>query len=75
MTGPEETIGERVRRMRKLRDMSQHMLAVRCKVRREHISRIECNRVDVGMFVFIEVARALDVSLDWIAFGSGGNEA
>jgi transcriptional regulator with XRE-family HTH domain len=68
-----ETIGRRIARVRKLRGLSQRDLAKLVRVDYGAIGNLESGRHATNMFIFIDIAKALDVSCDYLAYG--GNYA
>ncbi|TAN09521.1 MAG: XRE family transcriptional regulator [Chitinophagaceae bacterium] len=69
------TIGQRIRHARKQRQLSQEQLANKCRCTRFAIMGFERDGRDVHAFLFIEIGRALGVSLDWLAFGKPQEQA
>lgn len=69
------TIGQRIRHARKQRNLSQAQLAQACRCARWAIMGVERDSRDVHAFLFIEIGRALGISLDWLAFGKALDEA
>lgn len=65
------TIGQRIRHARQQRGLSQEKLAQACRCARFAIMGLEQDSRDVHAFLFIEIGKALGVSLDWLAFGIG----
>lgn len=63
------TIGQRIRQARNEIGRTQKDLANACRCHRKTIMRIEADRHDMTAFLFMEIARALGKSLDWLAFG------
>lgn len=68
-SGEPNTIGQRIQLARKQRKLTQQQLAQRCRCGRWAIIGIEHDSRDVHAFLFIEIGKALGVSLDWLAFG------
>lgn len=64
-----EAIGARICRVRKMRGMSGRELARRVRVNRDTIFHLEHGVHGTNMFTFIDIAKQLDVSLDYLAFG------
>lgn len=64
-----ETIGERIRRVRKLRGISASELARRVRVTADTVLHMEKGNHSCNMFTFIDIAKQLNVSLDYLAFG------
>jgi len=67
-----ESIGQRVRRLRVQASIEKVELARRVKVNEGTIYNMERGK-GVNMFTFIDVARALGVSLDYLASGKPPN--
>lgn len=65
-----ESIGARVRRVRKMRGISGNELARRVKVSGDTISFLERGIHGTNMFTFIDIAKELGVSVDYLAYGS-----
>lgn len=55
------TLGQEVRRYRKLRGLSQEELAERADLVQHHVSRIETGEAEAGILVLLRLCRALDV--------------
>lgn len=64
-----ETIGQRVRRLRIERGMLIRDVAERARSNETTIQALETGKLATNMFTFIEIARVLDVSLDYLAHG------
>lgn len=64
-----ETIGARVRRLRKERGWTQVVLAEKCRLAANTIKGIEANDHGMSFYSAIEVARALDCELEYLAYG------
>jgi transcriptional regulator with XRE-family HTH domain len=64
-----ETIGQRVRRLRRERGMRARDLAKKVNSNQTSILHMENGVRATNMFTFIEVARVLNVSLDYLAYG------
>lgn len=64
-----ETIGQRVRRLRKSAGMYQWQLAQKIHCAPVTITHLEGDKHGANMFTFIDIARALGVSLDYLAYG------
>ena len=63
------TFGERLRMARKHRKMTQKVLAAKTNLGPSHISTYENDDAVPSLFVGAELARALGVSLTWLATG------
>lgn len=66
----EMTAGQRLKMARKQAQMTQHQLAAAAKVAQSAIGNIEAGSRGFGSSV-IQIARALNVSPDWLATGDG----
>ena len=64
-----ETIGARIRRVRKERGLLIRHVAARAHSNVTTLVQLENGTKGTNMFTFIEVARVLDVSLDYLAYG------
>lgn len=65
-----ETIGQRIRRIRMAQGMRIIDLAEKVQATHTTINLLENGKKGTNMFTFIEVARALGVSLDHLAYGT-----
>lgn len=65
-----KAIGKRVKKRRTAKKISQAELATRISVTSPHISNIECGRTKVSLPTRMEIARALDTTLDDLACDS-----
>ncbi len=61
------TIRNNIRKLRKQHKMSQEQLAEKIDCCREHITRIENGRLNLGLENFIKIADVFNVSLDELA--------
>ena len=61
------TIRNNIRRLRKQHKLSQEALAEKIDCCREHITRIENGKMNLGLEYFIRIAKVFDVSLDELA--------
>ncbi len=61
------TIRNNIRRLRKQHKMSQEQLAEKIDCCREHITRIENGKLNLGLENFIKIAELFEVSLDELA--------
>jgi transcriptional regulator with XRE-family HTH domain len=68
--GAPETMGRRVASVRALRGWTQAQLAEQAGVALATIGYVETDRVDPTTGTLSKIARALDVSLDWLAHGT-----
>lgn len=64
-----ESIGQRVRRVRLQKQIGRDAMAQLVKCHPSTITHLEQDK-GVGIFVFIEVARMLETSLDYLAYGN-----
>jgi len=62
-----KSLGERLRATRKLRGLTQERLSELSRVEQPLISRIERGHDNPPLQELIALARALDISLDWLA--------
>lgn len=63
-------IGQRVRKFRKVRGLSQEQLAEKINISVTHMSHIETGNTKLSLQVFADLAAALDVSADDLLGGS-----
>jgi DNA-binding XRE family transcriptional regulator len=71
----QESIGQRVRRLRNDAGLLQRELADKIHCTHTTVRRIEADLGGCNMFTFIEIGRALNVSLDYLATGvQNGND-
>ena len=64
-----ESIGQRVRRLRTERGLLQKQLAEKARITTHCVGHIERDKFATNMFAFIEIGKALGVSLDYLAYG------
>jgi len=64
-----ETIGQRLRRVRKERGMFASDVARRVRCNPSTITLMERDLHGMSIFTFADIARVLDVSLDYLAYG------
>ena len=57
-------IGQRIRRIRKARRLSQEELAEKVGISTTHMSHIETGNTKLSLPVFVNIARALEVQTD-----------
>lgn len=69
-----ETIGERVRRIRLTQGMYQYQLAHLAGTCQSVINHLEHNERMTNMYTFIEIARVLNQSLDYLVYGTHSNQ-
>jgi DNA-binding XRE family transcriptional regulator len=63
-----ETIGRRVMRIRVVAGMQKQQLAILAKCHPHTVTALESDR-GINMFTFIEIARVLNVSIDYLVHG------
>ena len=61
-------IGQRIRKIRKARNMSQEQLADRIGISMTHMSHIETANTKLSLPVFVEIAEALGVQTDALLY-------
>ena len=61
------TIHNNIRKLRKQKKLSQEQLAEKIDCCREHITRIENGKLNLGLENFIKLAEVFGVSLDKLA--------
>ena len=69
-----DTIGKRLKYIRKHRGHTQETLAEVSLVARAVISNIEVDRYSTQMVSYAAIAKALNVNLDWLLKGTGPME-
>lgn len=57
-------IGERIRKYRKIRGLSQEMLAEKINISVTHMSHIETGNTKLSLVVFVDIVNALEISAD-----------
>ena len=62
-------IGQRIRRVRKAKGMSQETLTEKVDISTAHMSHIENANTKLSLPVFIAIAEALEVQLDSLVYG------
>lgn len=67
-------IGERIRKMRRAHDISQEVLAEMVDVSTTHMSHIETGNTKMSLEVLVDIANALNVSIDYLVFGEEKEE-
>lgn len=65
-------IGQRIRKIRKLKGMSQENLAERVDISVTHMSHIETGNTKLSLEVFAALAEALGARADELLFGEQG---
>lgn len=69
-----EQIRQQLKRLLSIRELSHAQVAVKSGIPRSNISKfLDGRRNEMGIGAVIEIARALDVSLDWLAGLPKGN--
>jgi len=63
-------IGARIRKLRKAKNLTQEQVANIISVSDNHVSKIETGNSSISLNVFINIAKAFDVSLDYLMFGT-----
>lgn len=63
-------IGQRIRKIRKARGLSQEQLAERIGISTTHMSHIETANTKLSLPVFVTIAEALDVRADDLLYDS-----
>ena len=66
------SIGKRIKRMRKARDLSQEKLAEFADISVVHMSHIETGNTKLSLPVFVDIANALEVQADDLLNDNGG---
>ena len=61
-------IGQRIRKFRRARGLSQEQLAERVVISITHISNIETGNTKLGLSVFVDIASALEVQADALLY-------
>lgn len=61
-------IGQRIRKIRKARGMSQEQLAERIEISVTHMSHIENANTKMSLSVFVDIAEALEVQADALLY-------
>ena len=64
------TIGKRVRERRNYMGYSQEQLAFECGYSVPYISQIENGHKSVSLNALLDIADAIDCTLDWLVFGN-----
>lgn len=57
-------IGERIRKYRKIKGLSQEVLAEKVKISLTHMSHIETGNTKLSLSVIVELAQALEIQVD-----------
>jgi transcriptional regulator with XRE-family HTH domain len=66
----EDSLGERIFKLRKSAKMSQHQLAKRIGIYQKNISKYERNEYTPSALILGDIARVLGVTTDYLLFGS-----
>ena len=61
-----EQIGEKLKKIRLSKNLTQEYIANAADVNTSHISNIENNRVKVSLSVLVQICNALDTTVDYI---------
>ena len=61
--------GQRIRKLRKMKDLSQEGLAEKLGVSHEHLNRIEKGKSGPSLDLIIELSCYFDVSIDYLVTG------
>ena len=61
-------IGQRIRKIRRARGLSQEQLAEKVSISTTHMSHIETGNTKLSLAVFVELAEALDVQTDTLLY-------
>lgn len=56
-------VGECIRKIRKIKGVSQQELAAKCNFEKSNMSRLEAGRVNPSLSTLQKVAKALDVNI------------
>lgn len=62
-----ETVGERIRRLRKERGLSGAKVAKSIRMSESHVMHVERGENEPGLFMTAEIAKLFGVSLDYLA--------
>lgn len=62
-------VGGRIRRLREGAGLSKERLAEAVSISTQYVSDIELGRKCMGFHIFVELSKALNVSLDTLAYG------
>lgn len=66
-------IGQRIKTLRKKQNLSQEQLAEKVWISTTHMSHIETASTKLSLPVLVDIAKALDASVDEILFGNTPN--
>ena len=67
-------LGQRVRKLRKARGLSQENLAEMLDISVTHMSHIETANTKMSFSLIVRIAEILDVSLDYLVYDKDRNE-
>ena len=67
-------VGQRIRKIRKAKYLSQEELASRIDISSTHMSHIETGNTKLSLQVLVDIARELEVSTDELLFEQNENE-
>lgn len=59
-------VGNRIKKARKSKGISQVELADKLDISVSHLSNIENGKINVGLDIFMDITEVLDVSADWL---------
>ena len=63
-------LGQRIRKIRKAKEISQELLAEKIDISVTHMSHIETGNTKLSLPVLVKITKALDISSDYLIFGS-----
>ena len=66
-------IGQRIRKSRRARGLSQEALAEQAQISVTHMSHIETGNTKLSLAVLVDIATVLEVSTDALLFGEAAN--
>ncbi len=58
------TLGDKIKRLRKINDMSQQQLADFLEINRNYLSRIETNKSDPTTGIIIKISRLFEININ-----------
>lgn len=67
------TIGQRVRKFRRMNSLSQEALAEKVGISTTHMSHIETGNTKLSLAVLVKLSQALGVSTDSLLFGQSAD--
>lgn len=65
-------IGQRIRKIRKARGLSQEQLAEKVGISTTHMSHIETANTKLSLSVFVDIAEALEIQTDALLYDHSG---